>query len=225
METLEMYVLDHGIIRLIDYMGTEKTIADCARMSTSNNGDIALRDPDGFPEKMDERDVKLIRILQESGHGTPFEHVVFRWYFRAPLFVMRQWMRHRIGTFSEFSMRYRPHCDVTDALGAYYTPKDMPESAKDAYRSAMDAMNNSFRFLESRIGDDVPSRRRRELLRCVLPVSIYSEAIWTVNMRSLMNFLRLRSTEHAQVEIRVYADAIRRILAPIFPHVDLVAKV
>ena len=223
---LERNVLDHGIIRLIDYMGTEKTIADCARMSTSlNGGDVAVRDPDGFPDAIDERDVKLLRLLTDSGHGTPFEHVVFRWYFRAPLFVMRQWMRHRMGTFSEFSMRYRPHCNVTDTLGAYYTPKDMPEAAMEAYKAEMDAMNGSFRFLESRIGDDVSGRRRRELLRCILPVAIYSEAIWTVNLRSLMNFMRLRSTEHAQVEIREYTDAIRLILAPLFPHIDLAARV
>jgi thymidylate synthase (FAD) len=174
---------------------------------------------------MDESDEGLIRFLMRDRHGTPFEHNAFRFHIRAPIFVAREWMRHRVGSFNEFSMRYAKATDdfyVPEAEdvrsqvgkpGAYsFEPveAELAETTRDELRAVYDAAYATYvRLVEAGVA--------RELARLVMPVGAYTEFYWTVNARSLMNFVSLRAAETAQREIRWYADAVERFLAEEMP--------
>jgi thymidylate synthase (FAD) len=157
--------------------------------------------------------------------NTPFEHNAFRFHIRAPLFVAREWFRHRVGSFNEFSMRYAKATDdfyVPEAEdvrtqvgkpGSYsFDPVDdeLAETAREELRAVYDTAYAAYeRLVEQGVA--------RELARAVLPVGAYTEFYWTVNARSLMNFVSLRASETAQREIRRYADACERFLAEEMP--------
>jgi thymidylate synthase (FAD) len=174
---------------------------------------------------MDETDEGLIRFLMRDRHGTPFEHNAFRFHVRAPLFVAREWFRHRVGSFNEFSMRYAKASDefyVPEAEdvrsqvgkpGAYSFEPVAPEladQAREELRELYDAAYETYtRLVEAGVA--------RELARSVMPVGAYTEFFWTVNARALMNFLSLRAAETAQREIRRYAEACERFLAERMP--------
>src|SRR5881398_3515243 len=203
-------VLDHGFVRLDDAMADDLSVVNGARVSFARHKD-----------EMDESDEGLIRFLMRDRHGTPFEHNAFRFHVRAPLFVAREWFRHRVGSFNEFSMRYAKATDdfyvpepedVRTQIGkpgAYsFEPVDpeVAELTRDELRAAYDAAYAAYeRLVELGVA--------RELARCVMPVGAYTEFYWTVNARALMNFLSLRAAETAQREIRRYAEACERFLA------------
>ena len=176
-------------------------------------------------EEMDESDEGLIRFLMRDRHGTPFEHNAFRFHIRCPIFVAREWMRHRVGSFNEFSMRYARATDdfyVPEAEdvrsqvgkpGSYsFEPVDpgVADSAREALERAYEAAYGTYQDL-------VELGIARELARLALPVGAYTEFYWTVNARSLMNFVSLRAAETAQREIRRYAEACERFLAEKMP--------
>ncbi len=176
-------------------------------------------------EEMDESDEGLIRFLMRDRHGTPFEHNSFRFHIRCPIFVAREWFRHRVGSFNEFSMRYAKATDdfyVPDAEdvrtqvgkpGAYsFDPvsPEVAETTREELRAVYAAAYDTYQRL-------VELGVARELARCVLPVGAYTEFFWTVNARSLMNFLSLRAAETAQREIRRYAEACETFLAEKMP--------
>ena len=175
--------------------------------------------------EMDESDEGLIRFLMRDRHGTPFEHNAFRFHVRAPLFVAREWFRHRVGSFNEFSMRYAKASDEfyvpepddvrsqVGKPGAYSFEPVAPELAEQTreelqavYEAAYETYN---RLVEQGVA--------RELARLVMPMGAYTEFYWTVNARSLMNFVSLRAAETAQREIRRYAEACERFLAEKMP--------
>ncbi len=170
---------------------------------------------------MDESDEGLIRFLMRDRHGTPFEHNAFRFHIRCPIFVAREWMRHRVGSFNEFSLRYAKATDdfyVPDAEdvrsqvgkpGAYtFEPvePELAEETREALREVYDLAYETYTRL-------VDAGVAREVARSVLPVGAYTEFYWTVNARSLMNFVSLRAAETAQREIRRYADAVESLFA------------
>ncbi len=207
-------VLDHGFVRLDDAMATDLSVANAARVSFARR-----------KEAMDESDEGLIRFLMRDRHGTPFEHNAFRFHIRAPIFVAREWMRHRVGSFNEFSMRYAKATDdfyVPEAEdvrsqvgkpGAYsFEPvsPELAETTREELRAVYDAAYETYQRL-------VDMGVARELARSVMPVGAYTEFYWTVNARSLMNFVSLRAAETAQREIRRYADACERFLAEQMP--------
>ena len=207
-------VLDHGFVRLDDAMADDLSVVNGARVSFARR-----------KEEMDEADEGLIRFLMRDRHGTPFEHNSFRFHIRAPIFVAREWMRHRVGSFNEFSMRYARATDefyVPEAddvrtqvgkPGSYsFEPVDpeLAETAREELRAVYDAAYAAYeRLVEQGVA--------RELARAVMPVGAYTEFYWTVNARSLMNFVSLRASETAQREIRHYADACERFLAEEMP--------
>jgi thymidylate synthase (FAD) len=207
-------VLDHGFVRLDDAMASDLSVVNAARVSFARRKD-----------EMDEADEGLIRFLMRDRHGTPFEHNAFRFHVRCPLFVAREWMRHRVGSFNEFSMRYARATDefyVPEAEdvrtqvgkpGAYsFEPVDpeLAETTRDEMRRVYeDAYGTYERLVEAGVA--------RELARSVIPVGAYTEFFWTVNARSLMNFVSLRAAETAQREIRRYADACETFLAQRMP--------
>ena len=168
---------------------------------------------------------RLIRFLLRERHGTPFEHNAFRFHVRAPIFVAREWFRHRVGSFNEFSMRYAKATDdfyvpaaedvrsQVGKPGAYsFEPVDpeLADAARDELRAVYETAYAAYeRLVEQGVA--------RELARSVIPVGAYTEFFWTVNARSLMNFVALRASETAQREIRRYAEACERFLAEEMP--------
>jgi len=198
-------VLDHGFVRLDGAMATDLSVVNAARVSFARR-----------KEEMDEADGGLIRFLMRDRHGTPFEHNSFRFHVRAPIFVAREWFRHRVGSFNEFSMRYARATDdfyVPEAEdvrsqvgkpGAYsFEPVDdeLAQRTRDELREVYDHAYETYeRLVEAGVA--------RELARAVMPVGAYTEFFWTVNARALMNFVSLRAAETAQREIRHYADAV-----------------
>ena len=207
-------VLDHGFVRLDDAMASDLSVVNSARVSFGRR-----------KEEMDESDEGLIRFLMRDRHGTPFEHNAFRFHIRAPIFVVREWMRHRVGSFNEFSMRYAkatsdfyvPEADDVRSQvgkpGAYsFEPVDaeLAEQTREELRAVYEQAFETYeRLVELGVA--------RELARSVMPVGAYTEFYWTVNARALMNFVSLRAAETAQREIRRYAEAVEIFLAEKMP--------
>jgi thymidylate synthase (FAD) len=207
-------VLDHGFVRLDDAMASDLSVVNAARVSFARRKD-----------EMDEGDEGLIRFLMRDRHGTPFEHNSFRFHIRSPIFVAREWMRHRVGSFNEFSMRYAKATDefyVPDAddvrsqvgkPGAYSFEPVSPELAEQTREDLRAVYEHAYATYERLVEAGVA----RELARSVMPVGAYTEFFWTINARSLMNFVSLRAAETAQREIRRYADACEMFLAERMP--------
>jgi len=207
-------VLDHGFVRLDDAMADDLSVVNGARVSFARR-----------KEEMDESDEGLIRFLMRDRHGTPFEHNSFRFHIRAPIFVAREWFRHRVGSFNEFSMRYARATDdfyvpevedVRSQVGkpGAYSFEPVSAEVAETTREELAAVYESAYAAYQRLTELGVAR---ELARCVLPVGAYTEFYWTVNARSLMNFLSLRASEHAQREIRRYAEACEIFLAEKMP--------
>jgi len=202
-------VLDHGFVRLDDAMASDLSVVNGARVSFARH-----------KTEMDESDEGLIRFLMRDRHGTPYEHNAFRFHVRAPLFVAREWFRHRVGSFNEFSMRYAKASDefyvpAPDDVrsqvgkpGAYSFEPVEPELAEQT-REELQAVYDAAYATYTRL---VEQGVARELARLVMPMGAYTEFYWTVNARSLMNFVSLRAAETAQREIRRYAEAVERFL-------------
>ena len=202
-------VLDHGFVRLDGALADDLSVVNGARVSFARR-----------KEEMDESDEGLIRFLMRERHGTPFEHNAFRFHVRCPIFVAREWFRHRVGSFNEFSMRYARASDefyVPDAEdvrtqvgkpGAYsFEPvsDELAEQTREKLQEVYDAAYQTYEEL-------VEAGVAREVARAALPVGAYTEFYWTVNARSLMNFISLRNSDTAQREIRRYAEACERFL-------------
>jgi thymidylate synthase (FAD) len=207
-------VLDHGFVRLDGAMADDLSVVNGARVSFARRKD-----------EMDESDEGLIRFLMRERHGTPFEHNAFRFHVRTPIFVAREWFRHRIGSFNEFSMRYARATDdfyvpepedvrtQVGKPGSYsFEPVDaeLAETTREELQSVYEAAYAAYeRLVEQGVA--------RELARAALPVGAYTEFYWTVNARALMNFVSLRASDNAQREIRRYAEAVERFLAEKMP--------
>lgn len=208
-------VLDKGFVRLVEHMGSDLSIVRAARVSY--NADWRS----GENEKNDE---KLIRFLMKNHHTSPFESVVFTFEVKAPLFVFRQWHRHRTWSYNEISARY------TELDEGFYIPaaENITHQAKDnkqartseqhpqaeQFAAAMRIQSNAaFKAYQEMLKAGCP----RELARSVLPVSAYSRMFGTVDLHNLLHFLRLRLNPHAQYEIRVYAEAMQKLVSGIVP--------
>lgn len=211
-------VLDHGLVRLVDAMGSDLSVVRAARVSY----DAAWRA--GEDEGKDER---LIQRLWRDGHTSPFEAVTLTFEVKAPIFVLRQWHRHRTWSYNELSARYR------ELPEEFY----IPDPAIVGEQSSVNKQGRQ--GTETSIGDRVAEAEiaagtmvrafeiyryllkagwPRELARSVLPVATYSHMFATVNLLNLFRFLTLRDHGHAQHEIRVYAEAMRelaRLVAPV----------
>jgi thymidylate synthase (FAD) len=207
-------VLDHGFVRLDGCMADDLSVVNAARVSFAQRS-----------EQLDERDHGLIRFLMRERHGTPFEHNAFRFHIKLPIFVMREWARHRIGSFNEWSARYsqldpefyipEPE-DVRTQVGkpgSYsFDPVD-PELAEHTREAQAAVYEQAYAAYVDLLEQGVA----KEVARNVLPVAIYTQFYWTVNARSLMNFLSLRNAVTAQREIRRYAAACERLFGEHMP--------
>lgn len=215
-------VLDHGFVRLVNYMGSDLDIVRAARVSY---------DADWRVGEEGDKDKKLIGYLLRNKHTSPFESVVFTFEIKCPIFVTRQWHRHRTWGYSEVSARY------TELPEEFYVPEPhligkQSESSKqardiditqtgqtigtwseEAAQLIEDQCADSFRVYKALLKRGVP----RELARSVLPLATYTRFFGTVNLHNLLHFLTLRLHIHAQYEIRVYAEAIVNLIRPIVP--------
>ena len=207
-------VLDHGFVRLDAAMADDLSVVNGARVSFARH-----------KTELDESDHGLIRFLMRERHASPFEHAVFRYHIRCPIFVAREWVRHRWSSFNEFSMRYATATDdfyVPEAddvrtqvgkPGAYsFEPVEpaLAERTRERLAEVYETAYAAYREL-------VEAGVARELARLTLPVGAYTQFYWTVNARSLMNFVSLRNSEFAQLEIRRYAEAVESFFAERMP--------
>lgn len=208
-------VLDHGFVRLVDHMGSDLSIVRNARVSY--DAEWRAGDDQGS-------DNRLIRYLMNHGHNTPFEAVTCTFDVKAPIFVLRQWHRHRTQSYNELSARYRP------LPAEFYVPEpeqittqstdnkqmrtdEQNENAENLRKLMQQQNKGAFSLYEHMLSLGCP----RELARSVLPVATYSHMFATMNLHNLFRFLSERLHPHAQYEIRVYAEAMLDLITPIVP--------
>lgn len=203
-------VLDKGFVRLVDFMGGDQGVVDAARVSY------------GGVSKGPEADKKLIAYLLKHSHMTPFEHSVFKFHVSAPIFVARQWFRHRFAAYNEISFRY------TEVKDYFYMPEAWRGQDKKNKQGSSAAVELDQPALHAMFKDQVDAALStykkmiemgvaREMARMVLPVNLYTEFYWTVNARSLMNFVVLRADGHAQWEIQKYGEAMAQAFKALMP--------
>lgn len=206
-------VLDHGFVRVIDYMGDDAAIVQAARVSYGA-GTKKARDDSG-----------LIRYLMRHWHSTPFEMCEIKLHVKLPVFVARQWIRHRTANVNEYSARYSIldrefYIPQPEQLAAQSVVNNQGrgetlqgEEAERVLRMLKDDAGRAYDHYQEMLSDTTPDGGAqqglaRELARMNLPANIYTQWYWKVDLHNLFHFLRLRADEHAQYEIRVYADAI-----------------
>ena len=208
-------VLDHGFVRVIDYMGDDAAITQAARVSYGK-GTKAVQNDEG-----------LIRYLMRHWHSTPFEMCAIKLHVKLPVFVARQWIRHRTANVNEYSARYSildrefyipeaEHLNKQSVINNQGRGEALSDA--DTYRVIEMLKADSARAYdnyETMIEDDEKGgiALARELARMNLPTNIYTQWYWKVDLHNLFHFLRLRADSHAQYEIRVYADEICRLVA------------
>jgi len=205
-------VLDHGFVRVIDYMGDDAAIVQAARVSYGA-GTKKARDDSG-----------LIRYLMRHWHSTPFEMCEIKLHVKLPVFVARQWIRHRTANVNEYSARYSIldrefYIPAPEQLAAQSTVNNQGRGAVlegvEAARVLEVLKADSARAYdnyEAMLSQDGQQGVARELARMNLPANIYTQWYWKTDLHNLFHFLRLRADPHAQYEIRVYAEAIANMV-------------
>lgn len=205
---VEIPVLDHGFIRVMDYMGNDQALVQAARVSYAD-GTKSIREDEG-----------LIRYLMRHEHTTPFEMCELKLHCKMPIFVARQWVRHRTASINEESARY------SILKNEFYTPEldQIAVQSKSNKQGRGDAFNptEAAEIQELLIADALAVYGRyedllemglaRELARMKLSLDFYTEWYWKIDLKNLLHFLKLRTDGHAQYEIRVYADEIARLV-------------
>ncbi len=213
-------VLDHGFVRVVDYMGSDTAIVQAARVSY------------GAGTKQSRQDAGLIRYLLRHSHTTPFEMCEIKFHIKLPIFVARQWIRHRTANVNEYSARYSIldnefYVPAAEHLAAQSTSNRQGRGetlkGQEAKRvlellrgDAIQAYNHYQEMLNEDInGETLASNRQglaRELARMNLSLNFYTQWYWKVDLHNLLNFLWLRSDDHAQYEIRAYANVMLETL-------------
>ncbi len=210
----EFKVLDHGFIRLIDYMGSDEAIVQAARVSY------------GKGTKKVSEDRGLIRYLMRHKHTTPFEMVEFKFHVKLPIFVARQWIRHRSASVNEYSGRYsvmKEEFYVPQPEDVRYqstvnkqgrSEEEVPEELK---QKLLDYLITSQKQSFESYMEFVDDGMARELARIALPLSLYTEWYWKIDLHNLFHFLRLRMDPHAQQEFREYAVIMGDMVKTVCP--------
>ena len=210
----EFPVLDKGFVRLVDYMGGDQRIVQAARVSY------------GEGTKTVREDAGLIDYLLRNDHTSPFEQVVLTFHAKMPVFVARQWVRHRMARMNEISGRYSVMADD------FYIPalEDVAEQSTDNKQGRMSEPMPAERGVKVRAAIDAAHQQAysgykklldggtaRELARVVLPLSLYTEWYWQIDLHNLFRFLKLRLDSHAQKEIRAYAAVMKDLASKVCP--------
>lgn len=211
----EISVLDHGYVRLVNHMGDDLSIVRSARVSYA--ADWRTGEDAG-------KDERLIKYLIKNRHTSPLESVVFTFEIKCPIFVARQWHRHRTWSYNEISARY------SELPEEFYVPElnkittqssdnkqmrtDEPHPKAETIRAEIEGVCRVAHHLYKQM---LEWKCPRELARTVLPLATYTRFFGTVNLHNLLHFLSLRDHEHAQYEIQVYAKAIKELITPLIP--------
>ena len=222
----ELPVLDHGFVRVVDYMGDDAAIVQAARVSYGT-GTRRSRD-----------DENLIRYLMRHRHTTPFEMCEIKLHVKLPVFVARQWIRHRTASVNEYSARYSlldrefyipdaQHLAVQSSANrqgrgatlegaeAERVQELLRQDAERAYAHYLEMLNEDE---DGKPRDETKPRLARELARIDLPLNVYTQWYWKIDLHNLFHFLLLRAAPHAQYEIRAYAETIlERVVRPWVP--------
>jgi thymidylate synthase (FAD) len=202
-----------GFVELINHSGSDQAILNAARVSY-----------DGDQRNHTEaKDKKLIKYLLANKHTSPFEHVNFTFHIKAPIFVVRQWQRHRNWSYNEISARY------TEVETQFYTPTSWRGQSKDNKQASegtinddfVDAVDATYSQTLDRIADAylilLSHGVSREMARMILPVSTFTRFYATVDLHNLLHFIELREHPHSQIEIQEYARAMRELITPLVP--------
>ena len=236
-------VLDHGFVHLLDAMPhwrwvgpgpfpglwpADIRVVQAARVSMAHLPDDVLASlglETALEERTVDQDAKLIDYLMKNAHTSPFEKVRFEFVVKLPIFVARQWIRHRTGSFNEQSARYsKLPCEFyvpsLERLQAQSTSnkqasgEQLPASYQlDCREEILGASESAYHSYERMLSRGLA----RELARMVLPTNFYTQWYWTVDLHNLMHFLKLRLHAHAQYEIRLYAEAILGMVERVAP--------
>jgi len=205
--------LDKGFVRLVDSMGGDDAIVQAARVSYGKGTSKVSQDRG------------LIRYLMRHRHTTPFEMVEFKFHCKMPIFVARQWVRHRTANINEYSLRY------SEARDDFYIPKSEHIQFQSALnkqgrmgevsKELKEKVQNYFQEISDRSFQIYSELNQagvaRELARAVLPVNLYTEWYWKNDLHNLLHFVGLRSDNHAQYEIRVFSDAMAESIKSVAP--------
>lgn len=202
-------ILDHGFLRVVDYMGTDASIVESARMST------------GTESRSEEKDRALLNYLMRHGHTSPFEMCEIRFRVKVPIFIARQWVRHRTANMNEYSMRYRPA--ITDVYMPAREDLARQDTENNQGRGKLLTPEEAGSFLDCLEASCGVAKEdyqiaindydlARELARIGLTLNTYTEFTWKTDLHNLFNFLHQRADSHAQKEIRVYAEKMLEIV-------------
>jgi thymidylate synthase (FAD) len=221
-ETVPIY---SGFVALVDVLGSDESVVNAARVSFGAR-----------TNEIDDRDRRLLRYLARHGHYSPFRHAMMTFHVRAPEFVARQWYKHVVGAettsqhptrdhaWNEISGRYKP---LTD----FWYPSSwrrQSESAKQGSDGELPAgqaahaeeiFDRALRHVRAAYHELNALGVAREQARALLPLAVYTEFYWTVSFQAAQHFVALRAEEHAQAEIRQYAEAVRHLAGAAFPAV------
>lgn len=207
-------VLDHGFVRLVDYMGSDQAIVQAARVSY------------GKGTKKVSEDRGLIRYLLRHKHTTPFEMVEFKFHVKLPIFVARQWIRHRSANVNEYSGRYsvmKEEFYLPEPEDIRYqstvnkqgrSDEEVPDGLK---RKLLEYLKASQKEAFDTYMEYVDTGLARELARINLPLSLYTEWYWKIDLHNLFHFLRLRMDPHAQKEFQEYAKVMAKMVETVCP--------
>jgi len=221
-------VLDHGFVRVVDYMGNDSSVVQAARVSY------------GAGTKKVNADKALINYLIAHRHTTPLEMCEIKFHIKLPIFVARQWIRHRTASVNEYSARYsivedefyvpkaehlsaqskinhqgRDESKVLNAAESKRVLQILKEDALKSYDHYLEMINQD---ALGNITDESKEGLARELARMNLPLSCYTQWYWKIDLHNLLHFLHLRADSHAQYEIRVYAEAMLEMVKKWVPH-------
>ena len=219
-------VLDHGFVRVIDYMGNDNAIVQAARVSY------------GKGTKKRNEDRGLIHYLLRHAHTTPFEMCEIKFHIKLPFFVARQWLRHRTANVNEYSARYSIldkefYIPSTEHLASQSSinkqgrgetlSSEYSQKVQDLLRQDAELCYSHYEELlnedtEGSVLDPEKESLARELARMNLPLNFYTQMYWKIDLHNLMHFLTLRADSHAQYEIRVYADVMLKLLERWVPY-------
>lgn len=213
MNSIELKTLDKGFVRLVDSMGNDSSIVQAARVSYAD-GTKTLRE-----------DEKLIDYLIRNDHLTPLEMVEFKFHIKCPIFVARQMFRHRTASINEVSARYSimkdefyiPELSRMQKQSTKNKQGSEGELSEEAQRKCLGIIRVASQNAYAHYEQLLKAGLSRELARMVLPVNLYTEFYWKIDLRNLLNFIRLRSDSHAQKEIVDYSNNLLRIVKTVAP--------
>ena len=212
-------IFNDGFVELVDSMGDDLKVVNTARVSYGKQS-----------QDFTDKDMKLLNYLWDNEHTSPFRHCFLSFRIRAPIFVLRQWMKHQIGcSWNEQSARYtelKHGCFAPDTWRVQDTKnKQSSLGAIDDQDQAFSLMNDVYELAYSNYQKLIDLGVCREQARIVLPLGIYSECIWTTSLQGLLHFIELRSDKASQYEIQLYAQAVKQLAYDKFKHsIELLNK-